>query len=878
MKHSRNFLLSSSAIVAVSFVGMAALAAPQDAGSVIGNQAVATYTNAAGDTITVTSNKVETIVQQVAGVSMTSDNSEQIAPGGKAFLPHIVTNDGNGPDSFDLSYVDNTGDFNFASVVFYADANLDGVADNATPITETPVLGAGERFGFIVDATAPSTASAADAETLTITAASALTAATTAVNTDTLTVANGAIMELVKSMVVDKSAGDATIIDAGDTIEVTLTYSNTGLAASDTYSVQDIIDTDLPYTVGSAQWSDATVVGGLDETNGTAVDATNGSLDTIAYQYTAGTNTIDFEISEVPAGRTGSVTFEVTIGGTADAGLIENTATQSDNDRAYPPSNTASVTVASQYAHIIDDTFTQTDTTVLTSTTDDGAAGNDEVLETGDVSQGTTIEFEFVIGNNSNQDDSYTLDVANGDFPLGTSFRIVASDGATPVVGSIPLDAGDGAKVFVLATLPSDAAPTASGATNYTATITATSDETGTTNTSVAEFTGAVLAASVDLENTVAGSEGDGAAPTDGGDPWVTEATDPGVPVTFPLNIENQGPTSDSYNLTLNQALPAGWTVEFQLADGSIVTNTGTIGSGDTANITVVVTPAPGSAPVSQLIDINVASPVSGQSDSITNQVTVNEVIDVSIVESQTVQASPNGVVDILHTISNAGNIDIVEGSITAAGLSGFSGTIFWDKNGNGVLDATDEVIDNFNDLTDNIGGTTDGLAAGETISLIYRVQAGALAGSSEVATLTLDSNLNTDTKADRDTTNNTVDDQVVVVTGDVTLSKTQAIDPLCNDNPGAFSAERQDVEPNQCIVYRIEAANTGSTPVTDVIIRDVVPAYTTFETCGGACPAVVTPGTATVDVTGAPNLETDHGTINPGSTGTFEFTVRVDN
>lgn len=102
-----------------SFAATPALAAPQ-AGSVIGNQAVATYENAAGDIITITSNTVETIVRQVAGVTLTSDNSENIAPGGKAFLPHIVTNEGNGADAFTLSVVEqDTGAFNAQSLVFY---------------------------------------------------------------------------------------------------------------------------------------------------------------------------------------------------------------------------------------------------------------------------------------------------------------------------------------------------------------------------------------------------------------------------------------------------------------------------------------------------------------------------------------------------------------------------------------------------------------------------------------------------------------------------------------------------------------------------------------------------------------------------------------
>ncbi|MEO2166942.1 MAG: reprolysin-like metallopeptidase, partial [bacterium] len=98
--------LNGTAALSVLALGGAALAAPPEAGSVIGNQAVATYTNNAGDTITVTSNKVETVVQQVAGVTLTADNNETLAPGGKAFLPHVVTNEGNGPDSFSLLSVE----------------------------------------------------------------------------------------------------------------------------------------------------------------------------------------------------------------------------------------------------------------------------------------------------------------------------------------------------------------------------------------------------------------------------------------------------------------------------------------------------------------------------------------------------------------------------------------------------------------------------------------------------------------------------------------------------------------------------------------------------------------------------------------------------
>ena len=869
MKHQHSFWVTTSAIAMASLIGASAMAEAPEAGSVIGNQATATYTNAAGDTITVTSNKVETVVQQVAGLTLTSDNTEEIAPGGKAFLPHIITNDGNGPDTYDLTAIEGAGDFDFNSVVIYADADMDGVADNATPITATPTLAPGERFGIVIVATAPSTAAGGDSEAITVTATSQLDGTIAEINTDTMTVSSGAIMELVKSMVVDKSAGDPNIVDAGDTVSVTLTYTNTGLAPSTGYSVSDTLDLDLPYVAATAQWTDVTVAGGLDETNGAGIDATNGVGETLAWQADIVSNQIGFQISSVNPGRTGAVTFDVVIGPDAVAGIIENVAQQSDSTGTLPPSNVASIVIDEQFAHVIDDSFTQSDATVLRSSTDDDGA-NDVVLESTDVSQGGKIAFEFVIGNDSNQSDAYTLNVANGDFPVGTTFRIVGADGATPIVGEIPLAAGKGTKVFVIATLPSDATPTAAGATNYTATVSATSSESGQVNTSTAEFNGAVLGAAVDLENAVAGSEGDGANPDNVGSPWVTTATDPGEPVSFPMTIENLGPTSDNYNLELANPLPEGWTVEFQLADGTIVTNTGTIPAGATETITVVITPTDDAAPATTPFEVVLTSPISGQGDSIIDAVTVNEIIDLSITADQTAQAAPGGVVDILHTLTNEGNVAITEGAITEAGLTEFSGAIYYDANGNGELDATDPIIDNINDIP-------GGIAVGETVNLIYRVQTSEVPGMTEAGTITVATSLNGGTKTDQDLTDNAVEDQIIVVSGDVVLVKTQAIDPACDGTVGTFSKNPQAVEPGQCIRYRIEASNTGTQAVSDVAIKDIVPAYTAYETCGGSCSAAVSPVASTVDVSAVPLISSAHGGLVPGSTASLEFTVRVD-
>ncbi|MDF3348599.1 DUF11 domain-containing protein [Sulfitobacter sp. KE34] len=876
MKHQTTFLRSVSAVALTAVIGTVAFAAPE-AGSVIGNQAVATYTNAAGDTITVTSNTVETVVQQVAGVTLTSDNTETIAPGGKAFLPHIITNDGNGPDAFALTaFETNSGTLDTSQLVFYPDANMDGVADSATPLTETPTLAPGEQFGIVIEASVASTATGSD--TITVTAASTLDGTVLSTNTDTLTISNDAIVELVKSMTADPaSGGNPNIIDAGDTVTITLTYSSTGLAAANNYSVQDVLDGRLTYVPGSARWSDSATP--LDDNNGsTVVDTTNGSGETIAWDYDDAQN-VNFLISSVGSGRSGEVTFRAVIADTANAGIITNVATQDVDGVAFPPSNTASVTVDNQYAVAVADTAINSNGTAnpaIASTTDDDAANNDVVTESGDVYQGGTIRQEFVLTNLSNSPDSLTLDVTNGDFPAGTTFRFVGADGITPVVGSVgPLGIGDSAKVTLIATLPTDVAPTAT--TNYTAVITTTSDNSGVSDVSTAEFTGAVLAASVDLENAVIGSEGDGAAPTNGGNPWVTQSTDPGAPVVFEMLVENNGPTSDSFNLSLDQALPAGWTVEFQLPDGSIVSNTGTIPAGASQAIRAVITPADGALPGDTLVDVAVVSSVSGQGDRIVNQVTVNEIYDVKIIEDQSAQASPGGIVDILHTISNEGNVAITEASITQSGLTNFSGAIFWDQNGNGVIDPSEPVIDNFNDLTDGVSPGVNGLAPGDSISLIYRVQTPSTAtqGVSEVGTITINNTLN-GVGTDIDQTNNAVEDRVVIISGDVTLSKYQYIDAGCDGTVGTFTKTRLDVEPGQCIRYMVEAENTGASAADNVIITDAAPAYTAITDCGGACPESLFPGTSTATVTST-NVSSTHGSILPGGFARVEFTVRVD-
>ena len=100
------------------------------AGSSIGNQASATYTDSSGVERTATSNVAITIVQQVASFTLTADNTKTVSPGGQVAFPHTIINTGNGSDSFTLSVAQLTGDsFDLTGVAIY-DANSDGLSDS----------------------------------------------------------------------------------------------------------------------------------------------------------------------------------------------------------------------------------------------------------------------------------------------------------------------------------------------------------------------------------------------------------------------------------------------------------------------------------------------------------------------------------------------------------------------------------------------------------------------------------------------------------------------------------------------------------------------------------------------------------------------------
>ncbi len=924
IRRSRRFGLL---VTAASLAGAAAFAAAPPAGERIGNQATATYKNASGDTVRVTSNKVETIVQQIAALTLATPTNKDGVRGAKVFIPHTITNTGNGPDSYSVTALSPiAGTFALGTDIrIFADADLDGVADSTTPLAAdtsgtaiTPLLNAGERYGIIIEANVPSTATPNQTDTITVTATSAFDGTVTQTNDDVITVTGDAITDILKEMTVVDTVAD-NLTGPGDTVTIRLSYSSTGLADANRLIVSDILDPRLVFVPGSARWSDDPDA--LDGTAGdatdiaiTAFEQTNGSGHGIEFTYDIPSNTVVFQIDTVPQGKTGFVTFDATIDtvNAVPAGDIANTATQTTGTTKDPApnSNTATVTVdeihritaadSSSTTYAPDpDNSTNLNTTVV-SASDDGTASDDIVEVTDIVTQGATIPMQVVLTNHSNStqnvDVSFANDAANG-FPVGTSFQLVGPDGITPVAGPVgPVAVGDTTTVTLIATLP--AATTTVPAGGFNATVSAVASDGGVPNTVTTRFAGTISAAEVDLSNengtpTVStDNAGFGTAPanqSNGGLPFVTEATDPGESVSFPLDIANNGPTSDNYDLAIT-GLPAGYTVVFTL-DGTPITNTGNIPSGESVDVIATITPPAGAPPATTNFVTSVTSGSTGQGDTVLNAVTVNSVVDVRITSDQNRQAAPSGILDIPHTIFNDGNSPIIAGALTlptTGGFTTFSGTLFHDVNGDGVADTNDVVIDNIDDII--VGGVT-GIPALGSRDVILRVQVPSTAtvGLVESQTITVADTLTAASGAvtDSDTSNNSVTDTVTIVSGDVSLNKVQRLTDCVSGSaamvgspaaPSVFTPGTVNATPGQCITYSITALNSGTANADDVVITDATPTWTKMTNCGGNCAASVTPGTLAGfanDSTGT--LTGTIGQLIPGAQGVMTFTVKID-
>lgn len=195
-------------------------------GSVIANTAQATYFDTdSGFNSKISSNTVQVVVQALEALSLTADNAVIRPEGGFAVLPHRLTNTGNTPSNYLLAYGNRTGDdFDLLSLELVWDQNGNGIADSGEPKLlnggNFGPLAPGQFADFVLVGVIP-TSIALDRLARVGLTATTVAQGVSATNTDSVTVRNTALLQLVKS-------ASNLNPSPGDIVKFTLTASNTG--------------------------------------------------------------------------------------------------------------------------------------------------------------------------------------------------------------------------------------------------------------------------------------------------------------------------------------------------------------------------------------------------------------------------------------------------------------------------------------------------------------------------------------------------------------------------------------------------------------------------------------------------------------------------
>ena len=853
--------------------GSKANAAPT-AGTVIGNQATATYQDTTGTSRTTSSNLVLTTVSQVKSFTLTADGAKTAAPGQTVYYPHTITNTGNGTDTYTLNVSTTGGTFAHTGLAYFIDANGDGVPDNSTPITSTGPIPAGTQFKFVVAGVVP--ASTTSGQTGTIGVGATDTGTNTASNTDTTTVANS-VINVTKSLSTTTGASPSAA-----PITITLAYVNPGTTAALNVVLTDALPSGMTYVAGSGRWS----------ASGTTALSDGAGGDPAGINYTVTGSTVSATITSVGAGVSGNVTFQINIAG------------------GLPPTNAGNAAVTTNTA-----TFaTSTQATANTNAVTYAVAPTTAVAATGSTvpaaGQGATVAFTNTITNNGNGTDSFDITFPTpgnpgNNFPAGTTFALFQSDGVTTLLDSNgngtpdtgPLAPGASYNVVLKATLPA-------GATGgpFSVTKTATSKFDPTKTATATDTLTAITNNTVDLTNntartdsTPAGTANAGNAATTGFGPGtasviVTNTVIPSASAAattaFRLLVNNTSTVADSYDLSLTSALPAGWSVAFSNDGGAgncstlgaALTNSGPLAAGTNKLVCAVVTvPAinTGNAVAgTSNLTFKVQSPTTPASaDTIVDAVTVNPVHNVTLTPNGAQQTFPGGSVTYTHTLKNNGNgaetVTFPSGFLTdSQAAAGWTSALYIDSNGNGVLDVGTD--------TQVTTATTLPLAPNASSTLFVRVFAPASAtglSPADVAAVTATYNGGAATTSATDTTS---------VTDGLLLQKAQAAVGCTAAGPFTYStaaiAAGPNTAPGQCIAYQITATNTTVGSITSVVLSDNIPANTTRN---DGCGAPVATGGATVGGTSANGtggtVTASLATLASSASSQFTFCVRIN-
>lgn len=861
-------------------------------GDRITNIASGDFVDVYGNVQVINSNPVELTITEVRALQLIRDQQQLGLIGGQINFPHTLSNTGNVTDSYQLSLSQDAGDdFDLTGLAVYADRNQDGLPDDNLNLLingNTISLAAGESLQLVATGSIPSDRSDGNNAMFTLTATSTTPVSPPSSSVvDTTTVTTGAVIGVVKSQNVSTGV-------RGTLITYTLTYNNTGNDAGELRITDLLRESELAYITGSGRFSNGT--GALTEAAGEA--PANSAVD---YQVTdiGDQQQLEIVIANIPAQSTGSISFQVQAL-SADDNNIDNTANYRQYNGGLLVKNTNTNTV----------TFTlqeQADVVLNVTVGSASNAGNpasapDNLQTIASLNAGSEVLFSNYVWNTGDNTDVFNLTYISSNLPSCASVRLYAADGVTLLTdsngdgvidsGAIAADGMRAIKVGIRST------PECATVTPITVDLTATSANNPAISDPVRNQLNTIVQGGTDLYNL----DNSGKQPQgidNAGAAFVSLTVDGRNQATFPLVVENTNPTVNNYVLiadddgTLDPSsntsdLPAGWAVEFFEADsndcsslGAPITNSGPVAPSGSVNYCAVVTTPAGVAPSTTPMWFAVRSPVNGQSDLLKNQVVIPTQRLLTLTSDQEGQVAAGGTNVYVHTLTNNGNV--TEGvnvgdlgiALDQANANGFSHTVYFDANHDGLLDAADPIVTDLASLGLTNGAV--GLDPNESIRLLVKVQAPAEAPEGQMGSVVLTATpTNVIGGVSLLAISNT--DVTRVAASQLRLQKLQALDADCSGAPDTpFSLNPVQIKPNECVFYQIIATNQSSQPAANVVINDVVPAYTTLHV--PPLPSVsqgsMGAGSANTDgATGA--IVGELGTIAPNGSATLQFSIHV--
>lgn len=218
---------------------------------VLTNTASVQYSNGATPTpatVTSTSNGVDFTVTQTANVTFAgATNAGPAAPGSTISFTNVLTNTGNGTDTFNVTLGTSTFPAGTTFQLYKSDGTTPLVDTNGDGIIDTGPLAAAAAYNVILRATLPPNASAPGAVTVQKIARSVFDSTRTATATDTLSAITSASVDLTNNLAAASGVpgfgpgpgGSAQVTNAtnpGTTTVFTLVANNTG-PAPDSYNL-----------------------------------------------------------------------------------------------------------------------------------------------------------------------------------------------------------------------------------------------------------------------------------------------------------------------------------------------------------------------------------------------------------------------------------------------------------------------------------------------------------------------------------------------------------------------------------------------------------------------------------------------------------------